>query len=418
MSRHTFKTAADVKEPFYVGIRLVHLSKLLGFNSCINRYIQLLRNQFSNGIYPAVRHSECASNVPYRSSCSKSTKRYNLSNLIFAVFSLNVIYYLLASVITEVDIKIGHRHSLGVQKSLKKQIKCNRVNVGYANAKCNEASRARSSSGTDGNFAVFSVGDEIAYDKEVGVEAHFIYNRQFVFNPVKVLVPRVRRKIEPPRIDKSLETNIGITAKLFLVRKSVLWLEIGQMELIKFKIEIALLCYFYSIFNSALVACKEALHLLGRFEVEFIGLKSERLTLGDNVIRLNAHKYRLHFRIFPVDVVNVVGSDHRDTVLLAYKLYAVSNLALVVKIVVLHLKIKVLAKYRAEFKRTLFCFFHTARENILRYFSGKASGKRNQSFMPLAKKVHINSWSVIKTVNKALRNHITEIFISRFIFTK
>ena len=108
--------------------------------------------------------------------------------MIFAVALFYVFYYLVASVIAKINVKVGHTDALGIEKSLKKKIELYRINVGYTDKECNYTTRTRASAGTYGNSAGFCISYVIRdYEIIIG-KAHLPDHLKLILGTLYILV--------------------------------------------------------------------------------------------------------------------------------------------------------------------------------------------------------------------------------------
>ena len=91
---------------------------------------RVVRDEFGQSITIIVRHVQNPSHVAHHGFCAKGTEGRNLRHRRHAVFALDVLNHLIAPVLTKVNIKVGHRDALRIQKSLKQQSVLERIKVG------------------------------------------------------------------------------------------------------------------------------------------------------------------------------------------------------------------------------------------------------------------------------------------------
>ena len=167
--------------------------------------------------------------------------------------------------------------------------------------------------------------------------------------------------------------------------------EVGQMEIIKFKIKITFFGNYNRVGNGILEGSEKHLHLLSALKVELVGLKAERSAIGNHSIHLNTHKGGLSLGIRALKVMNVVGGNHWDTMLLANKLYAIVSLSFIIKAVVLHLKVEVVTKNITQFKGCRLRLRHATSQDKLRNFTCNTGRKCNKTLAVSTNKLHIHS---------------------------
>ena len=120
------------------------------------------------------------------------TERNDLGHLVVAVFLLDVVDYLVASVLTEVDIEVRHRHALGIEEALEQEAEPQRVQIGDGQRPCNDRARARTAARADRNSVPQCPLNEIRDDQEVAGEAHLDDDIDLELEPIAIGFRRIR----------------------------------------------------------------------------------------------------------------------------------------------------------------------------------------------------------------------------------
>ena len=95
-----------------------------------------------------------------------------------AVVLLDVGDHLLAPLLAEVDVEVGHGHPLGVQEPLEQQAEPQRVQVGDGQRPGDQRAGARAPARPHGNAVRLGPFDEVRHDQEVAGEAHLLDDRR------------------------------------------------------------------------------------------------------------------------------------------------------------------------------------------------------------------------------------------------
>ncbi len=104
----------------------------------------------------------------------------DVGDAVRAVAIRDVADHLVAAVVGEVDVHVGHRHALGVEEALEEEPVAHRVDVGDAEAVGDQRPRGRSAPGADRDALAPREGDEIPHHEEVAREAHLDHDRELV----------------------------------------------------------------------------------------------------------------------------------------------------------------------------------------------------------------------------------------------
>ena len=209
ISRHSLHRARGIKQKLYLIRGFVKLSQLGKLHGIRERYAKLTRYRLCHHVNVRIRHSKRSAHISYRRARRKRAKRNYLRHVILAVFFIHISDNFLTAIITEVNVNIGHTYTLGIQKSLKKQIKFKRIHIGYSNHIRNKASRARSTSRAYGDLLRARKVDVILnYQKIVG-KAHIFYHGKLVFESCIIFLARVFREDYLARGDLPLKSTVN-----------------------------------------------------------------------------------------------------------------------------------------------------------------------------------------------------------------
>ena len=95
-----------------------------------DRIGRVVRHQLAQPVDLPVRHLQHAADVAQHRARLQLAVRDDLRHAVVPVLVLHVADHLVAAVLAEVDVEVGHRHALGVQEALKQQPEAQRIEVG------------------------------------------------------------------------------------------------------------------------------------------------------------------------------------------------------------------------------------------------------------------------------------------------
>ena len=95
-------------------------------------------------------------------------------------FSGDVFDHVAAPPHAEVDIDIGHRHALRIEKALEQQVILQRIDVRNLQRVADQASRRRTASRTHGNSLRSRITDKVPDDQEISGVAHLLDHADFI----------------------------------------------------------------------------------------------------------------------------------------------------------------------------------------------------------------------------------------------
>ena len=99
-----------------------------------------------------------------------------MSHLLLAILLCHPIQHSASTFVIEVDIDIGKRDTVGIQKSLKEQVVFNRVNLGNSKTVGHSRTCRRTTTRTNPNSELLaSRRDKVLHNKEVARETHRLH---------------------------------------------------------------------------------------------------------------------------------------------------------------------------------------------------------------------------------------------------
>src|SRR5690606_32663466 len=95
-------------------------------------------------------------------------------NLFCAILFLDVVNDLLAAILTEVDIKVGHRDAFRIEEAFEQQIVAQRIEIGDGQRIGDERACTRTTTRADGDPMRLGPLNKISNDKEIAREFHLL----------------------------------------------------------------------------------------------------------------------------------------------------------------------------------------------------------------------------------------------------
>ena len=87
----------------------------------MQRLVGFQRNQFGQAVAQGKRQLQHTPHIAYHGFGRHRAKGYDLAHRLFAVFFAHIFNHAPAIGLAEVNIKVGHGHALGVEKTFKQQ---------------------------------------------------------------------------------------------------------------------------------------------------------------------------------------------------------------------------------------------------------------------------------------------------------
>ena len=332
--------------------------------------------------------------------------------MVAAILAVHIIDHFLTALVAEVHIKVRHTNALRVQKALKDQVIPHGVNVRDAHAVGSDAACARATAGPHRNPHAFGIVDIIKYDQIIVGVAHIPDHADLVCKAFSVFGRHLRAIA-------ALQPFKAKFFKVLLIGKAVRCFKIGQLCIAEFKIKIAHFCNFIGVFTGLGHIGKQIIHFLRAFQIKLIGLELHFIGIIDGFTGLDAQQDLLHFGIFFLNVVAVVGGNQRNAGFLAQANQLRQYNRIFLQAVILQLKIVIsLPKQIIEPKRRAFGALVVIGQQGLRHLTRQTGRKADQPLVILLQQLFVDAGLGIKALQKARRHQLDQVFVADFVFTQ
>ncbi len=149
---------------------------------------RVLRHHLGQLVDLAERHFQDPAHIAQHAARQKRAESDDLRHLVGAIAAADIGDHLVAAGLAEIDVEIRHRHAFGIEKALEQQGKADRIEVGDGQGIGDERARARTAPRPDGNPFRLGPFDEVRDDQEIAGELHPLDDRQFEFEPFRVIL--------------------------------------------------------------------------------------------------------------------------------------------------------------------------------------------------------------------------------------
>ena len=395
----------------------------------------------------------------------------DVCHLLCSIFICHPLEYTSAAVVVEVDIDIGERNTVGVEKTLEEQVVFDGVDVGDAQAIGHGTAGRRSTTWAYGNIKLLSCGfDVVLHNQEVAGEAHGFHDVQLKLDAgVGFFVKRIAITPFCALVGELAEiVRFEFDAIEFVVSAELLdfgfaffavYDDIAVFILGKFVVELgfceALSVFFFGakVFRNVEVGHDRAVidavefhfvdnllrggerfgkigedlvHFGLRFEPFLFGVEHAR-GIVDEVVGGKADQKIVGFGIFLIGEVRIVGADvfysaffrqfEQDLVGLDLQRigFSVGTLGGIFHLVALKFEIVVFAESFLEPHDGFLGTLEVAGEDLSWNFSTQTGRRNDESFFELLKIGFVGAWFHVETVDPRAADELNQIVIARFV---
>ena len=178
-----------------------------------DRVGRVLRHELAELVDLAVGHLQHAADVAQHAARLQRAEGDDLRHPVAAVALLHVADDLVAPVLAEVDVEVGHRHALGIEEALEQEVEADRIEVGDGERIGDERAGARAAAGPDRNALRFRPLDEIGDDQEVARIFHALDHAELEGEPLAVVLHGAAGR-EAVHGEPPLEAGLRLPAQL------------------------------------------------------------------------------------------------------------------------------------------------------------------------------------------------------------
>ena len=253
--REPLEFLGGVDEALGIGVAIVERFEIGRLLQCFLHRMKL-RDEFGDGVAEAIGEPEGAPGVADGGARRHGSESDNLRHVIVPVFPPNIAQNIVAAVVGEVHINIGHGNALRIEESLKEEVIRDRIHVGDPGQIGDETAGGASSAGSHHHAFALCPVDEVLHDQEVGRESGFFDNPEFVFHARAVLIGDVGA-------ESFGETDFAEFAQIRFGRFVVGHVEVRELCFAELDVDIASVGDVLGIFNGFGDVFEECCHVFG-----------------------------------------------------------------------------------------------------------------------------------------------------------
>ena len=292
-------------DPLHRRVRVVLLTELgRGFERLVQPDPELVRDRLGDAVDLAVTVAKHPPDVADRGAGEHRAERDDLGDAVLAVLRGHVGDDLVAPVVLEVDVDVGHRHPVGVEEALERQPVVNRIDRRDPERVGDDRTRRRAAARRLDPLLA-GVAHEVGDDQEVARVAHRGDHAQLVVEPLLEL--RGHAAVA------ALEPALAFRPKPALDRLAVGHREMRDPQLAQRKREIRHLGDSTRVRDRLRMVREERRHLGRALDVELGRLEAHPVRRVEVVARPHAQQHVVRLGLVAPHVVQVVRRDERQT---------------------------------------------------------------------------------------------------------
>jgi hypothetical protein len=160
----------------------------------LDRVRRILRHELAEPVDLAIGHLQHAPDIAEHGAGLQRAEGDDLRHLVGAVFLLDVLDHLVAPVLAEVDVEVGHRHAVGVEEALEEEREAQGVEIGDGERPGDHRAGARAAAGADRDALLLGPLDEVGDDQEIARIFHPDDHADLIFETILVILGRQPRR--------------------------------------------------------------------------------------------------------------------------------------------------------------------------------------------------------------------------------
>jgi hypothetical protein len=223
VARQTLELLGDVDHPLdlLVLARRLDQPRLEQQRLLQGRWIgRVERHQLRHPVDLAIGEAQRAADIAQHGARLQLAEGDDAGDPIGAVLVAHVADHLVAPVLTEIDVEVGHRDPLGVQEALEQQAEAKRVQISDRQCPGDHRARARAAPRPDRDALLLGPLDEVGDDQEVAVVLHALDHLELVVQTLAVgpgggrLLLGRNAGLVDLGVQARLKTGLGLGAQL------------------------------------------------------------------------------------------------------------------------------------------------------------------------------------------------------------
>ena len=145
-----------------------------------DRFGRVTGNHFTDFIDIAIRDAQHTPDVTHGGLGLQLTERDDLCNAVMTVFFLHILNHFATSILTEIDVKVGHRHTFRVKETFEQKREPKRIKIGNQKRIGHKRPCPRPTARPNRDFMILGPLNEIGNDQEVTRKTHLIDDAKLI----------------------------------------------------------------------------------------------------------------------------------------------------------------------------------------------------------------------------------------------
>ena len=408
VARTALQRPRDVPEFLHVRLGLDHLGEwrrlLVGV---VERDVQRKRrDQLGDAVHVRVGHAQHAADVANGGLGAQRPERDDVSDPVVAVLLGDVPDDLVAAIVGEVDVHVGHRDPLRVEEALEQQAIPDRVDVRDAQAIRHQRAGRGAAARAHGDPSLARVVNEVPHDQEVAGEPHLLDDAKLVSEALLDGIARICPVA-------ALEAIAGHVLEIALQRV-VLGHDVSrQVEAPELERQIAALGDGQGVAARVRDLGEHPRHLVRRLDVELLGREAPALRIEERRAGLDAEQRFVSASVPRLEVVRVVGPGDRRADGLGELQRLRGHLRLLVEAVGLDLhEVVVLAEHLLVPAGCLAGAIVLTRRDQPRDFGVQTARQHEQTVGVLRQQLFVDARLVVEALEVGLGHELDQVLVT------
>ncbi len=279
----------------------------------LERHAEFLRDQLGDPVDERERMTQHAADVTHDRLGSHRAVGDDLRDVIATIFIRDIFDDPVTSLHTEIDIEVGHRNALGIEKAFEQKFVAKRIQVGNAERPGYDRTCPRASPRSDWHIVLSSPANEIGDNQEISGKPHPRDDIEFLREPRLIGIRRVTTGQRRHRTETQIQTAACLRGKVTVSSHTLRDMEFRKRARAESQVQRATSRDLDTVLKGLGQVGEQRCHLIRRLQILFFRVRPLPAGIGQHLSPVDADTSVECCEVLTVHESHIVGGYDRTT---------------------------------------------------------------------------------------------------------